>query len=174
MIGERCQCTAAYYQCKDLTDEDRSNIFSEVWKMSWSEKEVYVRMAVEAKDVKERRGNEKTSRRNKSFVFTLRGSKGLHRVCKAMFLQTTGLKSWWVKKRFPMKEKFQLSLKCHKNYQKGAYLSEIFLTCYQKCQPTIVGRIPQKCTLRQVSSHWLISIENTKNNAQQKTKISCQ
>ena len=46
IIGERCQCTDAFYQCKDLTDEDRNN-----------KKEVYVRMVVEAKDVKERRGN---------------------------------------------------------------------------------------------------------------------
>ena len=46
MRGERCQCTAGYYQCKDLTDESRNNIFSEVWNMSWPEKEVYVRMAV--------------------------------------------------------------------------------------------------------------------------------
>ena len=30
--------------------------------------------------------------------FTLRGTKGSHRVCKQMFLNTTGLNSWWVVK----------------------------------------------------------------------------
>ena len=62
--------------------------------MPWSEKEVFVRMAVEANDVKERKVNSEQPRRNKSLVFTLRGSTGNNRVCKEMFLRTTGLRPW--------------------------------------------------------------------------------
>lgn len=98
VLGERCQCKAAYYKCKNVTDEDRRKIFSDVWKMSWSEKEIFVKMAIETKDVKERKGTEEQSRRNKTLIFMLRGSTGAHRVCKDMFLKTTGLKSWWVVK----------------------------------------------------------------------------
>ena len=97
-LGERCQCKASYYTCKSISDSDRQKIFSDVWKMTWGEKQVFVKLSVEAKDVKERRGHGEQSRRNKTLYFTLRGTKGSHRVCKQMFLNTTGLNSWWVVK----------------------------------------------------------------------------
>ena len=97
-LGERCQCKASYYTCKSISDSDRQTIFSDVWKMTWGEKQVFVKLSVEAKDVKERRGHGEQSRRNKTLYFTLRGTKGSHRVCNQMFLNTTGLNSWWVVK----------------------------------------------------------------------------
>ena len=97
-LGERCQCKASYYTCKSISDSDRQKFFSDVWKMTWGEKQVFVKLSVEAKDVKERRGHGEQSRRNKTLYFTLRGTKGSHRVCKQMFLNTTGLNSWWVVK----------------------------------------------------------------------------
>ena len=97
-LGERCQCKASYYTCKSISDSDRQKSFSDVWKMTWGEKQVFVKLSVEAKDVKERRAHGEQSRRNKTLYFTLRGTKGLHRVCKQMFLNTTGLNSWWVVK----------------------------------------------------------------------------
>ena len=97
-LGERCQCKASYYTCKSISDSDRQKIFSDVWKMTWGEKQVFVKLSVEAKDVKERRGHGEQFRRNKTLYFTLRGTKGSHRVCKQMVLNTTGLNSWWVVK----------------------------------------------------------------------------
>ena len=97
-LGERCQCKASYYACKSISDSDRQKIFSDVWKMTWGEKQVFVKLSVEAKDVKERRGHGEQSRRNKRLYFTLRWTKGSHRVCKQIFLNTTGLNSWWVVK----------------------------------------------------------------------------
>ena len=56
VLGDRCKCKAAYYHCKEISDQDREKIFTEVWRMTWCEKEVFVKMAIEAKDVKERKG----------------------------------------------------------------------------------------------------------------------
>lgn len=64
--------------------------------MSWNEKSVFVRTSVKARDVKERRGKSDNSIRNKSSLFTLLTSSGRHRVCEEMYLNTTGLGSWWV------------------------------------------------------------------------------
>ena len=61
-LGERCQCKASYYTCKSISDSDRQKIFSDVWKMTWGEKQVFVKLSVEAKDVKERRGHGGTRR----------------------------------------------------------------------------------------------------------------
>ncbi|RUS87061.1 hypothetical protein EGW08_005137 [Elysia chlorotica] len=88
VLGDRCKCKAAYHHCKEISDQDRAKIFSDVWKMTWGEKEVFVKMAIETKDVKERKGSE-SSKRDRSLVFNLRGSSGSRRVCKDMFLKTT-------------------------------------------------------------------------------------
>ena len=97
VLGDRCKCKAAYYHCKEISDQDREKIFTEVWRMTWCEKEVFVKMAIEAKDVKERKGAQEQSKRDKTLYFTLRGSNGSSRVCKDMFLKTTGLTSWMIR-----------------------------------------------------------------------------
>ena len=97
VLGDRCKCKAAYYHCKKISDQDREKIFTDVWKMTWCEKEVFAKMAIEAKDVKERKGTQEQSKRDKTLCFTLRGSKGSHRVCKDMFVKTTGLTSWMIR-----------------------------------------------------------------------------
>ncbi|GFO21446.1 hypothetical protein PoB_004795100 [Plakobranchus ocellatus] len=64
--------------------------------MSWGEKKVFVRMAIDVKDVKERKSVPDVYKRNSTLVFNLK-SEGTHlRVCKDVFLNATGLKKWWV------------------------------------------------------------------------------
>ena len=79
-----------------LNDDERQNIHQEVWNMTWEAKRTFVRTSIEVRDVKERKGNSETPTRNNYFVFSLKGSGVRYRVCKGMFLCTTGLKSWWV------------------------------------------------------------------------------
>ena len=55
-----------------------------------------MRTSVDVKDVKERKGASVDHKRNNTLVFTLKGAGERKRVCKEMFLSTTGVKKWWV------------------------------------------------------------------------------
>ena len=79
-----------------MSDADREKIHNSIWSMSWDEKKVFVRTSVDVKDVKERKGASVDYKRNNTLVFTLKGAGERKRVCKEMFLSTTGLKKWWV------------------------------------------------------------------------------
>ncbi|GFO36069.1 PiggyBac transposable element-derived protein 2 [Plakobranchus ocellatus] len=91
-LGPGCACKDLYYSCKSVSDSDRE----EVWSMSWDEKKVSVRMAIDVKDVKERKSVSHVHKRNNILVFNLKSEGTCMRVCKDMFLNTTGLKKWWV------------------------------------------------------------------------------
>lgn len=95
-LGPRCSCKTSFHHCKDISDEDRLTIYQSVWKMSWNEKRIFVKMSVDTEEVKERRPTWGPMRRNKTFLFYLKGSGDRKRVCREMFLQTTGLKKWWI------------------------------------------------------------------------------
>ena len=95
-LGPRCSCKASYYLCKQVSDNDREKIHNSIWSIAWDEKEVFVRTSVDVKDVKERKGVSVDHKRNNTLVFTLKGAGERKRVCKEMFLSTTGLKKWWV------------------------------------------------------------------------------
>ena len=172
-LGERCQCKASYYTCKSISDSDRQKIFSDVWKMTWGEKQVFVKLSVEAKDVKERRGHGEQSRRNKTLYFTLRGTKGSHRVCKQMFLNTTGLNSWWVVKTATEEQEsnsttrsvFQLlqaATVCTVGVVplQDAPLSNSSWKGYPKCRHITVEKTPPKCTWKLPSDRILMFTGN--------------
>ncbi|KAK3781241.1 hypothetical protein RRG08_063656 [Elysia crispata] len=64
--------------------------------MSWEEKRVFVRTAIDVKDVKERKSVSDVQKRSNTLMFSLKGTEGRKKVCKEMILNTTGLKKWWV------------------------------------------------------------------------------
>ncbi|GFN86671.1 hypothetical protein PoB_001317700 [Plakobranchus ocellatus] len=52
-LGQRCSCKASYYKCKEVSERDRQKIHNEIWRMTWYEKKVFVRLSVDVRDVKE-------------------------------------------------------------------------------------------------------------------------
>ncbi|GFR87176.1 hypothetical protein ElyMa_006069700 [Elysia marginata] len=61
-------------------------------------------MSVDDQAEKERKGASTDCKRNNTLVFTLKGAGGRMRVCKEIFLKTTGLTKWWVLNTFKEKE----------------------------------------------------------------------
>ncbi|GFO17978.1 hypothetical protein PoB_004448300 [Plakobranchus ocellatus] len=64
--------------------------------MSLNEKKVFMKIAIDVKDVKERKSVSDVHKRNNTLVFSLKSEGTRMRVCKNMFLNATGPKKWWV------------------------------------------------------------------------------
>lgn len=41
LLGDRCTCKASFTECTALSEEDRQNIFGDVWKMDWAQKKTF-------------------------------------------------------------------------------------------------------------------------------------
>lgn len=102
-MKEKCRCSTnskiTQLKCSMLTEADRNLLFKTFWKMSWSEKHVFVTTLVEKKEVQRSRNRkeEGRSRRSCSYIFHLQKSDGSKvRVCKTMFTNTLSIKPWTV------------------------------------------------------------------------------
>ncbi|GFO45106.1 hypothetical protein PoB_007161100 [Plakobranchus ocellatus] len=95
-LGPGCACKALYYSLKSVIDFDRERIHREVWSMSLNEKKVFMKIAIDVKDVKERKSVSDVHKRHNTLVFSLKSEGTRMRVCKNMFLNATGPKKWWV------------------------------------------------------------------------------
>lgn len=92
-LGQRCQCKVQQNQCCSITDEERLEAFKEFWRWSWSEKDVFIHSMVEKQDKQRKRTLNDESKRSNSFFYHLKIKGQRKRVCKKMFLSTTGLKN---------------------------------------------------------------------------------
>lgn len=95
-LGARCTCKSVKKnKCHKITDVQREDIFNDVWQMTWSEKKVFVRTVIDVMTPVERKSLSET--RQYTFFHHLNVSGQRFRVCKQMFLNTTGLKETWVR-----------------------------------------------------------------------------
>ncbi|KAK3762454.1 hypothetical protein RRG08_009842 [Elysia crispata] len=94
MLG-RCSCKRSY-QCHTISDDERKLIFADIWSMDDEEKRQYVRMQIDSVEPFQRRSMAEFSRRKQSLRYHLPVDGKRMRVCREMFLATTGLGSWWV------------------------------------------------------------------------------
>ena len=100
VLGNRCDCKASHHRCRQIADVRREEIHKETWSLSWEQKRVFVKTAVESLAVKQRKTSQE-SQRKASLVYYLKDQGGLNvRVCKNMFLATTGLTQWFVLSSF--------------------------------------------------------------------------
>ena len=97
-LKERCHCKKTETRhCRDITEEQRGNIFHEMWDiLSWPQKRVKVRELVDKRPVKQKTKND-DSRRKWSFFYFLKVDGVRKPVCKDMFLHTVGLREWTVR-----------------------------------------------------------------------------
>lgn len=78
-------------KCDVFTNDKRNEIFDLFWKMTWSQKKLYV-LGLVVYEPKKRCYVEGTSRRSGSYFYHLRLGNTNIQVCKKMFLSTLGLK----------------------------------------------------------------------------------
>ncbi|CAH1966651.1 unnamed protein product [Acanthoscelides obtectus] len=100
-LEDVCRCKLSNNQksvlkCRELTENERKNIFKEFWQYTWAEKRVFVKNHVSINYTIRKRGIRDVSRRSYSNRFFL--GKDRLRVCRTMFLNTLGVKEWVIKK----------------------------------------------------------------------------
>ncbi|KAF2903699.1 hypothetical protein ILUMI_02494 [Ignelater luminosus] len=85
--------------CHEFKETDRKNIFNYFWeKLDWKQKEIYIAGLCSRQDTQKKTVLEHQSRRDRSYLYSLRkGDKHLQ-VCKRMFLNTLGIGEWYVYK----------------------------------------------------------------------------
>ncbi|CAG9787394.1 unnamed protein product [Diatraea saccharalis] len=75
-VKPRCNCKLSNkttkLECAKLTEEERTDIFEEFWRMSWKEKKIYVRSLVVVKPKARSRANESESKRKNSLELYLK------------------------------------------------------------------------------------------------------
>lgn len=94
-MSKRCFSGKAMY-CPKLTEEERSEIFKNYWKMSWQEKKMYVSSMVD-KTPTTRKTRGSNSRRIDTKVYYLKINDKKERVCLKTFLETLGIKEWTIR-----------------------------------------------------------------------------
>jgi len=129
-IKSRCNCLPKTYKCSTIDDVERQLLFKNFWKMSWSEKKLFVQMLLQPIQVQRRRPSNaiNTRKREKTFNFFLpQSDTNTHiRVCKTMFLNTLSigaatLKSWGKSvcpiqpPESPVKRKRNIERRTHEN-----------------------------------------------------------
>ncbi|KAK3800356.1 hypothetical protein RRG08_052741 [Elysia crispata] len=77
VLGNRCDCKASHHRCRQIADVRREEIHKETWSLSWEQKRVFVKTAVESLTVKQRKTNQE-SRRKASLVYYLKDQGGLN------------------------------------------------------------------------------------------------
>lgn len=103
-----CQKSALRH-CNMFTEDQRALLFEGFWKMSWSQKQLYICNLMEENNVKQRRTMGEESRRNNSLKFFLKTLDGKNvQVCRRFFLSTFGLKQKMVKSWFKNSKEFGL------------------------------------------------------------------
>jgi hypothetical protein len=104
-MKERCTCKNvkrkdgkdSSRQCADLTEEDRKDIFNNIWtNMNWHERKVYVKGSVDKIEVARKRTNSDDSRRGVTYNYYLKKDGIRKPVCQKMYLATTSLGKWSV------------------------------------------------------------------------------
>lgn len=96
-LGEPCGCQEKNTQCKAISKEERESVFKQVWEMSWPQKQVFVAASIDVVDVKRRVAVSENPFRNSSKVYRLKCDRKVYKVCKKMFIQTTGLSAYFVR-----------------------------------------------------------------------------
>lgn len=94
-MSKRCFGGKAMY-CPKLTEEERSEIFKNYWKMSWQEKKMYISSMVD-KMPTTRKTRGSISRRTDTKVYYLKINDKKERVCLKTFLGTLGIKEWTIR-----------------------------------------------------------------------------
>ena len=71
VFGNRCDCKASHHRCRQIADVRREEIHKETWSLSWEQKRVFVKTAVESLAVKQSKTSQE-SRRKASLVYYLK------------------------------------------------------------------------------------------------------
>ncbi|CAH1108189.1 unnamed protein product [Psylliodes chrysocephalus] len=104
-IQDRCKYVSnekSKLRCSQFTEDDRKSVFKQFWKMSWSEKQVFITTQVESKHTERSRNRrkEETSRRTCIYIFSLKkADRTKIRVCKTLFANTLAIKQWTINNR---------------------------------------------------------------------------
>lgn len=97
LLDDRCECKTSYTECNTVSEEDRQKTFEHVWKLEWAEKKHFVSAMTYKKEVS-KKTTQSASRRSDTLVYMLKKVDGQRvRVCKKMFLATTGLTDYFVR-----------------------------------------------------------------------------
>lgn len=96
-IGPRCKCSGksvmnngkSVMKCNEITEDQRTEIFTRFWNFLWNEKQLFLRTLVEKKSTSRARDRKKEneSRREFSYIYFLQTTSKI-RVCKTMFCNT--------------------------------------------------------------------------------------
>lgn len=82
--------------CPNIHEDQRKELFNTFWKtMSWEQRKSYVCCHVTARDKKVTKNP--VSTRSKTLAYFLTTNNIRHQVCKKMFLNTLGIKDWFVR-----------------------------------------------------------------------------
>ncbi|XP_005109172.1 uncharacterized protein LOC101857281 [Aplysia californica] len=97
-LGPRCPCMPDHKsnKCADFSEEERQEIFRLVWSMTELQRRLWVSEVVNAVSIKQRTVFH-DSRRTNTLVYNFKRNGERLRVCKTFFLETTGLRQWWVR-----------------------------------------------------------------------------
>lgn len=93
-LDEKCKCKVKKNDCHAITDEERQRVFDEVWTLTWKEKEVFAQAMIDIREIQQKTSAD--SNRGQSLIYHLKINGQRKRVCKQMFLATTGLKNTWL------------------------------------------------------------------------------
>ena len=99
-LKDRCTCKEGdTLKCKQISNEQRNEIFNKVWKMmKWPERKTFVQGLVDAVPTARKRTSAENSHRKMTLMYHLKIQGERKRVCKKMFLCTTGLGRFMVHK----------------------------------------------------------------------------
>ncbi|CAG9770205.1 unnamed protein product [Ceutorhynchus assimilis] len=102
-VGDKCKCDKkTTLKCKELTNDDRAKLFDHFWKLTWSEKQIYVTTLINKCPTQRSRNRkqEDQSRRAYSYSYFLNKQSIRLKVCKTMFCNTLNIPkrtvSYWL------------------------------------------------------------------------------
>ncbi|GFR98385.1 hypothetical protein ElyMa_001018400 [Elysia marginata] len=88
---ERCFCHSYHTQCHVISEEERQLVFQEIWSMNDEGRRRYIWTQIDRI-----RSEREFSRKKQLLFYHLAIGGGRMRVCKKMFLSTTGIRQWWI------------------------------------------------------------------------------
>ncbi|KAK9685262.1 hypothetical protein QE152_g38193 [Popillia japonica] len=96
----RCSCKLSRknkgLMCSSVTEEQRKQIFTDFWALSWKEKRVYIQMLCVFKRARDRKETEK-SKRSFSKEYYLKVGGDRVKVCKTIYSHTLSIGEWIVR-----------------------------------------------------------------------------
>lgn len=100
-MGTTCMSTfckkSKFRNCDIINENQRKAIFKSFWEMSWDQRKVYISNMVGKGPVKRKRTVRNESHRQDTLQYHLSVENEKLQVCSKMFLQTLGIKTWFVR-----------------------------------------------------------------------------